>query len=394
MPRVWRRHPTGHRGSPPRGGRVFPTTPVRPSVSSTSAHVNRLTPGRGISIRLPILDSIEASEGGDDRVGRRGRVQPGGGPRHDLRRGRGRPRTSGGHDHPRRPDSGRTGGGVRPGRRIARHGRGREPPGGEQPGPGRPGVQASPRRPHARDARRHPARGDVAARRAPRGHRREGHRDRGRPTGERRPHPPRQLGPLPARAVRGGPAARGPPAGTDDHRAGGGRGPLRGVPPPRRRRHGGRVRPRRRHVRRHRAAQARRRHRHPRQPRGHRAARRRRLRRRDPRPHQLQLRRRAERARPEQPADRHRPGPAAAGLHRGEGGALDRHRGVHPGVPAEPALRRPPHARRVRRHDPRPDRVDDRRADPHAAFRACRAHRPQCGAAGRAAPPGSRSSPR
>ena len=126
-----------------------------------------------------------------------------------------------------------------------------------------------------------------------------------------------------------------------------------------------------------------RRHRHPRQPRGHRAARRRRLRRRDPRPHQLQLRRRAERARPEQPADRHRPGPAAAGLHRGEGGALDRHRGVHPGVPAEPALRRPPHARRVRRHDPRPDRVDDRRADPHAAFRARRAHRPQRGAAGR-----------
>ena len=125
------------------------------------------------------------------------------------------------------------------------------------------------------------------------------------------------------------------------------------------------------------------RHRHPRQPRGHRAARRRRLRRRDPRPHQLQLRRRAERAGPEQPADRHRPGPAAAGLHRGEGGALDRHRGVHPGVPAEPPLRRPPDARRVRRHDPRPDRVDDRRADPHAAIRARRARRPQRGAAGR-----------
>ena len=125
-------------------------------------------------------------------------------------------------------------------------------------------------------------------------HRREGHRDRGRPAGERRAHPPGQLGPLPARAVRGGPAARGRPAGPDDHRAGGGRRPLRGGPPPRRRRHRGRLRPRRRHLRRHRAAQARRRHRHPRQPRGHRAARRRRLRRRHPRPHQLQLRRRAE----------------------------------------------------------------------------------------------------
>ena len=143
--------PTGHRGSPPGGGRVIPTPIVRQSVSNASSHVNRLiTVGLGISIQPLVLDNIRGSEGGDDRVGRRGCVQPGGGPRHDLRRGGGRARIADGDVHPRRPHRGHAGGGLRPRRRLPRHRRGRQPPGGEQPGPGRPRVQAPPRRPHTR----------------------------------------------------------------------------------------------------------------------------------------------------------------------------------------------------------------------------------------------------
>ena len=66
-------------------------------------------------------------------------------------------------------------------------------------------------------------------------------------------------------------------------------------------------------------------------------------------PHQLQLRGSDVGAGHEQPADRRRAGPAAPGLHPGQGGALDRHRGDDPGVPAQPALRRAPDPRRSSR---------------------------------------------
>ena len=78
----------------------------------------------------------------------------------------------------------------------------------------------------------------------------------------------------------------------------------------------------------------------------------------------------------------------------GQGGAVDRHRGDHPGVPAQPALRRPAHPRRVRGHDPGADRVDDRRADPHAALGAGRRRPTSAPCCWSAARPGSRWSPR
>ena len=212
--------------------------------------------------------------------------------------------------------------------------------GGGQPGPGRPRVQAPPRRPHAVVARRRPypvtsllaaLLRDVMA------------------------HVTETEGAAPDNVVLTHPANWGPYRRElfDEVPQLAGVPQVRMVTEPEaaaahyaaarqlgRRRHRRRLRPRRRHLRRHGAAQARGhgRHRHPRRPGGHRAARRRRLRRRHPVLHQLQLGRGAVRAGHGPPADRHRAGPAAPGLHPGQGSALGRHRGDDPGVPAQPAL--------------------------------------------------------
>ena len=86
------------------------------------------------------------------------------------------------------------------------------------------------------------------------------------------------------------------------------------------------LRPRRRHVRRGRAAQDGGRVRAARAARGHRAPRRHRLRRGGLRPRDGGARRRRDPARPRRRGGHRRAGPAAAGLRRGQGGALRRHR--------------------------------------------------------------------
>ena len=244
-------------------------------------------------------------------------LQPGGGPRHDLRRGRGRPRAASRDVHPRRPDGGHAGGGLRPRGRPLVTGEAANRRAVSNPDRVAPGVQAPPGRPHAGDAGRRAARGHRAARRAAADVRREGHRDRGR---HRRrdvvlTHPANwgpyrrelfeevpQLAGLPqARMVTEPEAAAAHYAaarhlGDGDTVAvydlGGGTFDATVL---RKRAVGIEILG---------------------HPGGHRAARRRRLRRRHPRPHQLQLRRRAERAGHERPADGRRPGPAAPGLHR------------------------------------------------------------------------------
>ena len=158
--------------------------------------------------------------------------------------------------HPRRPHGGDPGRGVpRRGRHPRLRGR-RRPARGEQPGPDRPGVQAPARRPDPGDARRH-APYAVTTCSAPccTTSSTGSPRPRAAKPRQRRADPPGQLGPVPPRAVRGGAAGRRADRDADGHRAGGGGGALRGVPAPRRRRDHRGVRPGRRHLRRHRAAQ-------------------------------------------------------------------------------------------------------------------------------------------
>ncbi len=212
-------------------------------------------------------------------------------------------------------------------------GDGRRTPGHHRPGPRGARVQAPDRRPDPGRGGRPTlgARGALGPAGALGG--RPGRRARGRPGRPDRDHPPglvgraqegtagrgadraRHPGHLPGRAAGRGPALRGGGAGRGrlDHRG---------------------VRPGRRHLRRGRGAQGRARV-HADRPTGGRGAARR-----------HRLRRGGLRARPGRAAGglrrpgRDRPGRAVRGgrdparVHRGQGGAEQRHRGVHPGADA------------------------------------------------------------
>ena len=80
--------------------------------------------------------------------------------------------------------------------------------------------------------------------------------------------------------------------------------------------------------------------------------------------------------------------PAAPGVHRRQGGAVLRHRRVHPGAAARPPDRGAADPGRVRGHDPAGDRRDDRRPAPGRPLGGCgrRRHRRRA-AGGRLVPP-------
>ena len=152
MARVWRPHRAGHRGSPPGGGRVSPHR-VRQAASRRRRTSIRCRSNCGIrSAPRSSLVSGGFSKGATTVSDGVGAYSLG----VDLGTTFVAAAVARGHggDDPRRPDGGHAGRGLRPRRRLAGHRRGREPAGGEQPGAGRPGVQAPPRRPDAGDARR------------------------------------------------------------------------------------------------------------------------------------------------------------------------------------------------------------------------------------------------
>ena len=317
-------------------------------------------------------------------------------PRHHVHGGGCRARGRGRSPDPGQPHGVGALGRLPPRRRRDPGGRGGHPPRHQRPRPRRPRVQAPGRRPHAHHPRRHPVRGRDADGPAAALVGRPGARAAGR--GRRGPSP----SPTPPTGV--------PTSSTCSRRRCARStstprccSPSRWRPPPSTRR-SARLDARARSSPCTTWAVA------PSTPRwcaattggfeiigharGHGAPRRHRLRRGRVRPRPQRRGRRARPPRPRGAGGAGRGGPTPAGVHRRQGGALQRHRRVDPGAAARPADRGAPHPVRVRGDDPTGHLRDDRGPAPGDPLRLGQSRTtsaPSCWWAGR---PASRSSPR